>query len=228
MESRAKQRLTGAIILVALFVLLVPELLTGPRDSHPATDSPSGEGMRRYTIDLDAQNSAGQPVAPEGNEAPVALPEVAPTPAASTGRALPGEEATAPAESEVATNPAPAPNTAVATAPPPVAIAPRPAPTPAVTAAPAPRAEAPHVGPATAPRGSFVVQLGSFGSKDNAERLVRDMTAKGFTTFIAPITTNGRELYRVRVGPTRDRASAEALATQLKRIGQSGSIVPIS
>jgi hypothetical protein len=126
MESRAKQRLTGAIILVALFVLLVPELLTGPRDSHPATDSPSGEGMRRYTIDLDAQNSAGQPVAPEGNEAPVALPEVAPTPAASTGRALPGEEATAPAESEVATNPAPAPNTAVATAPPPVAIAPRP------------------------------------------------------------------------------------------------------
>ena len=45
---------------------------------------------------------------------------------------------------------------------------------------------------------------------------------------IAPITTNGRELYRVRVGPTRDRASAEALAAQLKRMGQSGSIVPIS
>src|SRR5262245_30612796 len=32
MESRAKQRLTGAIILVALFVLLVPELLRGPSD----------------------------------------------------------------------------------------------------------------------------------------------------------------------------------------------------
>ena len=31
MDSRAKQRLTGAVILVALFVLLVPELLTGPR-----------------------------------------------------------------------------------------------------------------------------------------------------------------------------------------------------
>jgi DedD protein len=77
--------------------------------------------------------------------------------------------------------------------------------------------------------GSFVVQLGSFSSRDNAERLVRDMTAKGFNTFIAPpIKTNGRELYRVRVGPTRDRASAEALAAQLKRMGQSGSIVPIS
>src|SRR4051794_10841154 len=74
MESRAKQRLTGAIILVALFVLLVPELLTGPRDSHPAADSPSTEGMRRYTIDLDAPNAAGQPAAPAGNQAPVALP----------------------------------------------------------------------------------------------------------------------------------------------------------
>jgi DedD protein len=72
-----------------------------------------------------------------------------------------------------------------------------------------------------------VVQLGSFGSRENAERLVREMTSKGFATFIAPITTNGRELYRVRVGPTKDRASAEALASQLKRMGQSGSIVPI-
>jgi DedD protein len=72
-----------------------------------------------------------------------------------------------------------------------------------------------------------VIQLGSFRSKENADKLVRDMTARGFAAFIAPITTNGRELYRVRVGPTRDRTSAEALAAQLKRVGQSGSIVPI-
>jgi len=73
-----------------------------------------------------------------------------------------------------------------------------------------------------------VVQLGSFRERDNADRLVRDMTAKGFTAFVAPITSGGRELYRVRVGPTRDRTQAEALAAQLKRVGQSGSIVPIS
>ena len=36
MDSRAKQRLTGAVILVAVFVLFVPELLTGPRTSAPA------------------------------------------------------------------------------------------------------------------------------------------------------------------------------------------------
>ena len=89
-------------------------------------------------------------------------------------------------------------------------------------------APAPRQRTAPAARGSFVVQLGSFGSRDNADRLVRDMTAKGFTAFVAPITSDGRELYRVRVGPTRDRAAAEALAAQLRRMGQSGSIVPIS
>jgi DedD protein len=54
------------------------------------------------------------------------------------------------------------------------------------------------------------------------------MTAKGFAAFVAPIKSGDRMLYRVRVGPTRDRAQAEALAAQLRRIGQSGAIVPIS
>jgi DedD protein len=204
MESRAKQRLTGAVILVALFVLLVPELLTGPRDTHPPAENSSDEGLRRYTIDLDAQQGSGQPMAPASNDAPVALPEVA-----SPMNAPP--EAATPATSPAAAAPAPAAPTA-----PPVTANPM-APANNV-AAPAPRAEP----------GTFVVQLGSFGSRENAERLVRDMTARGFATFIAPITSNGRELYRVRVGPTRDRASAEALAAELKRVGQSGSIVPIS
>jgi DedD protein len=75
---------------------------------------------------------------------------------------------------------------------------------------------------------SFAVQLGTFGKRENADRLARDMSAKGFAAFVVPTTTNGHELYRVRVGPTRDRESAEALAVQLKRIGQSGSVVPIS
>ena len=222
MESRAKQRLTGAVILVALFVLLVPELLTGPGDKHPPADSPTDEGLRRYTIELDAQNSTGQPMAPAGGEAPVALPEVPPSanPAPANmapEHAVPGEAAAPPAEPAVATNPAQPPNN--------LASAPAaPAPAPAAT----PRADAPRAAPVNPPRGSFVVQLGSFGSRDNADRLVRDMSAKGFKAFVAPIKSGGRELYRVRVGPTRDRASAEALAADLKRAGQSGSIVPIS
>jgi DedD protein len=219
MDSRAKQRLTGAIILVALFVLLVPELLTGPR----GTDAPgtaAEEGMRRYTIDLNAANAPAPP-AESTTPPPVALPQpatsqpVSPQPANEQTLARPGDSAE-PATAPVATVPAPviAPVTTPVAAPPAATTAPR-------------EAQKPAPPPSVQP-GSFVVQLGSFGSRDNADRLVRDMTAKGFAAFVAPIKSGGRELYRVRVGPTRDRAQAEALAAQLRRVGQSGAIVPIS
>ena len=234
MDSRAKQRLTGAVILVALFVLLVPELLTGPKNASTEAGAPAEEGLRRYTIDLDAPGAgAGHASAQPGSNAPPAasvnLPAVESPMGAEPGRAVPGEAAApdpAAAESPATADArVPAPQAEIPPAQPPAQSQP-PAPAPTI-ARPAPTTTAPVTH--TAPRpGSFVVQLGSFGSRENAERLVRDMTAKGFTTFIAPITTNGRELYRVRVGPTRDRPSAEALAAQLKRIGQSGSIVPIS
>ncbi|HEV7984997.1 MAG TPA: SPOR domain-containing protein [Steroidobacteraceae bacterium] len=53
MENRLKERLTGAAILVALIVLLVPEMFHGQRGDVAATAS-SGEGppVRSYTIDL--------------------------------------------------------------------------------------------------------------------------------------------------------------------------------
>ena len=211
MDSRAKQRLTGAVILVALFVLLVPELLTGPRNAD-APGTAAEEGMRRYTIDLNAANPSAPPTESQAPPA-VALPQ----PAIETPLAKPGDAA----EPAPAVTAAPSPP---ATSPPPVTMSP-----PAVTQAPTPRAEVPKPSPATpAEPGSFVVQLGSFGSRDNADRLVRDMTGKGFAAFVAPIKSGGRELYRVRVGPTRDRAQAEALAAQLRRVGQSGAIVPIS
>jgi DedD protein len=221
MDSRAKQRLTGAVILVALFVLLVPELLTGPK-SPSGHGAPEEAGLRRYTIDLNATSPGATPAA----QAEVTLPPVAAAPA-PTDRAQPGEAAVAPREALGAESEAPAPSGPPEAEPEPTAqtAARQVDPAPATRTSPA---QSPVSASAPAPKGSFVVQLGSFGSRDNADRLVRDMNAKGFNTFIAPITTNGRELYRVRVGPTRDRASAEALAARLKRVGQSGSIVPIT
>ena len=206
MDSRAKQRLTGAIILVALFVLLVPELLTGPRSNTPETEAPADDGLRRYTIDLDAPGASVQPTPAPASQPAVALP--APTP-----QATPQPVAQAAA--------APKPVTPPAATPPPR------------TETPPPRTETPPPRAVTAPpaatSGAFAVQLGTFKERDNAVGLVRDMTAKGFNAFVAPITIDGRELYRVRVGPTRDRAAAEALAAQLRRIGQKdSSIVPIS
>jgi DedD protein len=211
MDSRAKQRLTGAVILVALFVLLVPELLTGPRQADLPEGAPTDEGMRRYTIDLDAAAPPAQADQATA-QAPVALPP------AIDIRAQPGDEAT-PAAQEPAI---PAVSNAVPRAEPPKAPPSQPVPS---QAAPAQAAQAPAL--PVAP-GSFAVQLGTFGNRENADKLVRDMTGKGFAAFVAPYSKEGHELYRVRVGPTRDRGAAEALAAQLRRIGQSGSIVPIS
>jgi len=230
MDSRAKQRLTGAVILVAVFVLFVPELLTGPGNDTPA-DTPAEEGLRRYTIDLDSAANPGH-ATPKPSEPAVALPPVENPMQAAPALAAPGEsaapEADSPAPGQVAAAPvAPADTNHIAAAPPPAPRAAVPVPAPV----PAPRVETarPASAPAAPPeKGSFAVQLGSFGSRDNADRLVRDMTAKGFSAFVAPIKSNGRELYRVRVGPARDRPQAEALAAQLRRIGQTGSIVPIS
>src|SRR6478736_7909370 len=91
MEARAKQRLTGAIILVTLFVLLVPELLTGPHDSHPAADTSNDDGLHRYTIDLDAQNGANAPATGTQKLPAVTLPAVSAAP--NSTLATPGEAA---------------------------------------------------------------------------------------------------------------------------------------
>lgn len=222
MDSRAKQRLTGAVILVALFVLLVPELLTGPHKGTTSNDAQSDPSLRRYTIDLDDKaKPPAEPAASSAAQPAVSLPAVPTNPATSPQpRATAGEEARPelpPTTSEAV--PAAAQSGA---APPAVTSQPKPVSAPVS----APRADTSRPAAVT-PRGSFVVQLGSFGSRENADRLVRDMNAKGFHAFMAPITSGGRELYRVRVGPAPSREAAEALATQLKKIGESGSIVPI-
>ena len=71
MDRRLKERLAGATILVVLIVLIVPELLSGPKRAVPARPSPSSatEPVRNVTVDL-ATNKA--------------------MPGAATGGALPG------------------------------------------------------------------------------------------------------------------------------------------
>jgi DedD protein len=53
MERRVKERLIGASILVALVVLVVPELLSGPKSAAPATlPASTPEATRHVTVDL--------------------------------------------------------------------------------------------------------------------------------------------------------------------------------
>ncbi|MBV8876812.1 MAG: SPOR domain-containing protein [Gammaproteobacteria bacterium] len=71
--------------------------------------------------------------------------------------------------------------------------------------------------------GAYMVQLGSFASRANAERLAKQLHGQGFPVSVL----RGAHLYRVRVGPAHDRPAASELAQQLRAHGHGGGeIVP--
>jgi len=74
--------------------------------------------------------------------------------------------------------------------------------------------------------GMWVVQMGSFSSKANAERLASDLRKKGFAAFLSQHETSSGEFHRVRIGPQKDRRSAESIAAQLDRADYKGQVVP--
>ena len=62
MDRRVKERLVGASILVALIVLVVPELLSGPKPGAPPPAAP--DAVRSYTVDLaDSARTSPAPAA---------------------------------------------------------------------------------------------------------------------------------------------------------------------
>ena len=56
MDRRVKERLVGATILGVLIVLLVPELLSGPKPAAAPAAS-SSEPVRNVTVDLTTRQS---------------------------------------------------------------------------------------------------------------------------------------------------------------------------
>ena len=74
--------------------------------------------------------------------------------------------------------------------------------------------------------GMWAVQLGSFSNKDNAEKLAADLRKQGYAAFLSQLETDGGQLHRVRIGPQKDRDSAEAMAGRLLKVGHKGQVVP--
>jgi len=200
MDRRVKERLIGASILVVLIVLVVPELLSGPKPAAPPALGPRtiAEPIRHVTVDLTTSK------APAASDAePVAIPA---SPASAAGPA-PGAESGSPGP-KVA-SPAAAPRaTAPATAPA--------APAPVETSAPS---------PISAAHASWAVQLGSFASRANADNLLQQLKAQGLTVYLSSGGSGQGLRYRVRIGPLADRDTAERTAAKLKSLGHVSTIV---
>lgn len=62
----------------------------------------------------------------------------------------------------------------------------------------------------------WVVQVGSFSRKSNAEKLRDKLRKMGMASFVASGQSKGKAIYRVRVGPEIDRADAEKIQASIK------------
>lgn len=204
METHVKERLVGAAILVGLIVVLVPEMLSGPKDSEVDPAAGGDGALRTYTIDLNA---------------PSPTPEKEAEPAAQNGLPLlPPAEVEAlkkPLESpsvQAATSPEPKPGTAPASKP----DTPPPPPPAPVTSTPP---------PSKASGGHWAVQIGSFAKPENAKRLVDELRAKGYPAFSVTSGSGANMRYKVRVGPQDTRAQADKMADRLKHDGRQVAVV---
>jgi DedD protein len=269
MDRRVKERLVGATILMVLIVLIVPELLSGPKARvtpvPPASASGPVEAVRNVTVDLatskatQAENTPAENALADGTAASAAAPSAEnanATGAPHSGDAASGTPASGTPASGDATDPGtppsaePAPGETAAGAPVPSrtnrapgspTIATLKAQQPARSADPelesepsiprsAPKASNSGNGIETAPPSAskhhWAVQLGSFASRANAEKLVRQRKPHDAAIYMSPSGKGASARYRVRIGPLADRDAAERVVAKLKKEGQSASLVP--
>lgn len=219
MERHVKERLVGAAVLVAAAVILIPEMLSGPDRSpeRAASQLPGDTPLKTYTIDLSRSPAQQSQEAPDS---PV------PSTAAPPPEIIPEPETTAPREQSPQANP----DSEVV---PPQTVQPAEASPPQVATAQPPKvvAEPPRPQPTQAapvqsdPGGGWAVQLGSFSSRATADGLEKKMRAQGYEAFVMPVKSGGATLYRVRIGPMKDRESASKALARIKTTVPAAAVV---
>ncbi|EUB72716.1 Sporulation domain-containing protein [Pseudomonas sp. GM41(2012)] len=200
LDKAYKQRMVGALVLVALAVIFLPMLFSRQDE------------QRQVTVEAPAAPQA--PAVPQVQVEPVVVPEP---------QALPQEPV--PSDDEIAQQEAPstaiAPSVRVAPAPAAKPVAPAPAPVNKPTVAPSqPITAAPGKPDTTQSRVdanglsvSWSVQLASLSSRESAESLQKSLRSQGYNAYIR--TADGKN--RVFVGPLIERAEADRLRDLLSR-----------
>ena len=183
LDKAYKQRMVGALVLVALAVIFLPMLFSRQDEQRQ--------------IQVDAPSAPEMPVMPQVQLEPVAVPEPQVIP----------EEPT-PVEQPVVEQQAPAPLAPVVAKP--VVTAPKPpAVTPAQTVAQAP-AKLDTTQKRVDPNGlpiSWSVQLVSLSNRASADNLQKTLRNQGYNAYVR--SSGG--MNRVFVGPLLERAEADRL-----------------
>lgn len=199
LDKAYKQRMVGALVLVALAVIFLPMLFTRQDEQRQVT--------------VQAPSAPQAPAVPQVQVEPVVVPEP---------QVLPQEPV--PSDDEIADQQAPSMPIKPAAPVAPVAPAAKPAaPAPAPVAKPAPAqpiAAAPTKPDTTQSRVdanglsvSWSVQVASLSSRESAESLQKDLRSQGYNAYIR--ASDGKN--RVFVGPLIERAEADRLRDLLDR-----------
>ncbi|AMK30210.1 DedD protein [Pseudomonas putida] len=199
-----KQRMVGALVLVALAVIFLPMLFT--REDE----------LRQVRVE--APEAPAMPSLPQVQVEPVQVPEPQALPEQNEQPPVVVDESTAPVTAPsqpiapvvtVAPPAQPKPQTPVPT--PPVAkVEARPAPAPA---APAAKPAAPSKIDANGLPVSWSIQLASLSNRAGAENLQKTLRSQGYNAYIR--SADG--MNRVFVGPLIERAEAERLRDVINR-----------
>ncbi|MBT8048691.1 MAG: hypothetical protein HKN57_11170 [Xanthomonadales bacterium] len=213
MDTALKQRLVGASVLIALAVVVLPMLLGG---------RPDGDSRETQKIELPSQppeldfETRRYPI---GRQDPAPEQDSSQTPAATLPVPEPpsSPEDQQPADQQLTGQPPgdqPAGQEAIVA---------EPAPDPAVTGEDAlqitpldPARDLPAAAPAAESGGRYLVQVASFGSVQNANRLSDTLTGYGHSVMLDTVKSDIGTLHRVRVGPFASEAEAEAVAGRLQ------------
>lgn len=198
MDKALKQRMVGAVVLIALGVIFIPMLLDtsseeeGTRSVELDIPAAPDRDYRSRLLPLDERDarptgeSVGQ-VARESESAGSEPSESEPSPRAEA-------EASESATTGNVTEETPSGEAADGdeAEPDPVEAESRPA-----------------EEPASQPLGNWFVQVGSFSQEANATDLRDQLRNAGYTAFVETSTVEGQTKHRVKVGPEMERSSAE-------------------
>ncbi len=196
MDNAIKQRLVGALVIVALGVIFVPMILEGPHDlGEPGSDIPPPPAFSGSTVTEPVVLPPPAPSMPEQAVVPELGPAEPEAPTApAVAEAAQAEPESSPARPEVKSAPEPEP----------VAEKPKP------------------VDPALQ---GFVVQVASLSNESNAFALRDRLRGQGFSCFVERVQTDKGVLFRVRIGPEIKRENADKLREKLEKTTEFKGLV---
>ena len=201
-----KRRLIGATVLISLAIIFLPMLLEHEplmvdRGKMAPIPKAPDEKFKSSLISDEVLDDEPQPT--PNQDAPAVSPVAT-------------EEPAPPATTEIKP-PAPVVAEVVPAAPAePVKSPPKPVEQPA----PKPIQTKPQLS-------AWVIQVGSFSNQENARKLVERLREAGLDTMDPqPAVVNGKQLYRVKVGPELDKGNAKKLLPKVKQVaGLQGTII---